>query len=103
MRSVAEGDVCGVAATAQRYRSATSEAELLSLLIDDLEITFDANRPIVEDGYLGCCHEVLQEIGKIFESPRTGYLHKILATAMENKKGGCRQTSSSVEQYYRLR
>jgi hypothetical protein len=66
VRAVAEGDVRGVAATAKRYSGSAGEAELLSFLIDDLEIAFDANRPIVEDGYLGCCHEVLREIGKVF-------------------------------------
>jgi hypothetical protein len=72
VRSVAERDIRGVATTAESDGSATSQAELLSFLIDDLEIAFDTNRPIVEDSYLGCCHEILREIGKYLKAHAQG-------------------------------
>jgi hypothetical protein len=72
MGAVAEGDVRGVAATTKSNGSTTSKAELLSFLIDNLEITFDTNRPVIKNSYLGCCHEVLREIGKCLKAHAQG-------------------------------
>jgi hypothetical protein len=55
-------------------------------LIDDLEIAFDANRAIIDNRYFGSCHEVLQEIGEMFEKARTGYVPKIMVAAVEYKE-----------------
>ena len=61
MGAVAERDIRGMPAATQRDCRPSAEAEGLPFLIDDLKITFDTNRPVVEDGYLGCCHEILRK------------------------------------------
>ena len=61
MGAVAERDIRGMPAATQRDCRPSAEAEGPPFLIDDLEITFDTNRSVAEDGYLGSCHEILRK------------------------------------------
>jgi len=49
MRAIAKGLVGGVAAAAEAYRSASGEAKGLPLGIDNFEVPFDADGPVVVD------------------------------------------------------
>jgi hypothetical protein len=43
-------------AAAEANRGSAAEAEGLAILVENLEIAFDADRPVVSDRDLGSCH-----------------------------------------------
>jgi len=55
--AVAERGVRGLAAAAKSDGGASTEAESVAGLVDDLEIAFDADGTVVEDCHFGTCHE----------------------------------------------
>jgi hypothetical protein len=60
VRSVAEGGIAGKSAAAQGNGTAAGKPKGIPLLIDELEISLDAKRAVIEDRELGTCHEVLR-------------------------------------------
>jgi hypothetical protein len=62
--AVAKGLVRREPAAAERDGGAAAESEGLALLVDQLEIPFDAKRAVVENGYLGSSHRFLRNLAK---------------------------------------
>src|SRR5215831_20928752 len=58
--SVAKRRVRRVTTTAQTYGGAPAQAELLAVLVDDAEVTFDAKRPVVQNRDFCPCQGTLQ-------------------------------------------
>jgi hypothetical protein len=60
MGAVAEWNIRGMAAAADRYSCPSTKPKFLAFLIHDLKIPFDANRTIIEDCYFRSRHESLR-------------------------------------------
>ena len=59
VRTVAEGLIGGLAAAAQGDHFAPCESELVSLGVENLEISFDPDGSVVVNRYLGIRHSIL--------------------------------------------
>jgi hypothetical protein len=57
MGAIAEGLVFGMPAPAKAHDCSSPETEFLAVLVQNLKITFDANRTIVEYGQFSSSHE----------------------------------------------
>lgn len=90
MRTVAEGFVLGVAASAKADRRPSPETEFLPLLIQEFKLSFDANWPMIEYRYFGCSHEFPPDLSKFICA--TVAAHKIAGDAVEFKDRGTRPT-----------
>jgi hypothetical protein len=57
VRTIAEGFVLGMPATAKTHGGPSTKAEFLAFLIHDFKITFDAKWTIVKYRHFGSSHE----------------------------------------------
>jgi hypothetical protein len=64
VRPVAEWRVCGVTAAAETQTGTPAQSKGFAGLINDLEVTFHAQRAIIVHGYFCCSQEFLQDFKK---------------------------------------
>jgi hypothetical protein len=84
--AVAERQIGGVAAPANRYDCPAAETERLAFLIHNLKITFNPNWSIVENRQFGSSHEFLRKISIVC----TRCAYKIAGADREYKTGKVR-------------
>jgi hypothetical protein len=62
MIPVAKRQIAGLPAPANGYDAAAAETKRFTLLIHNLEIAFDANRTVIENGNFSSRHRFLPQI-----------------------------------------